>query len=219
MPKILIVEDDQETAQFLLKHLLSGNYQVEIVADGEDAHFLLRANEYDLVIVDWHLPTITGIELCRQYRADGGRMPILMLTGRGATADKVRGFESGVDDYLVKPFEMEELLARVQALLRRSASVGYGPVLQYRDLELDPQSFAVKKGDKEIRLLPKEFAVLELLLRHRGRVLSAQAIINRVWHADETPGPEVIRNYIMNIRKKLGDDSFIQTVHGVGYKI
>lgn len=180
----------------------------------------LRVNEYDLIILDWQLPGMTGVELCKNYRNRGGESPVMMLTARSSIDDREQGLDSGADDYLCKPFALKELSARVRALLRRSSKASSN-VLELRDICLDPSSLRVTKAGKSVHLEPKEFALLEFFLRHPDTVFSADALLTRVWESDTEASPEAIRTYIRGLRKKLStkdEPSLITTVHGLGYK-
>jgi DNA-binding response OmpR family regulator len=217
--KILVVDDDEFGLEMVATSLQCELYTVEVATDGESALQMLKLNEYDLLICDWSLPKVSGIDICKRFRSAGGRTPILLITGKGQTAEKVIGFDAGADDYLTKPFDLAELLARVKALLRRaSPNMGDG-ALVVGALELDPNNYSVKKDTVEIKLIPKEFAILEMLMRYPNKVFSAEAIINRVWQIGESPSPDVVRTHIKNLRRKLGDDSLIETVHSVGYRL
>ncbi|MBA3857264.1 MAG: DNA-binding response regulator [Cyanobacteria bacterium PR.3.49] len=221
MAKILVVEDDKQISQFVCDSLAFEHHTVEAAYDGDDGHDMLAVNEYDLVILDRSLPGKDGIEICKAYRARGGSSPVLMLTGMSKIAERAEGLDSGADDYLTKPFHMQELTARVRALLRRRGGKLLDDKLTLGHVSLDTRSFKVTAGGSAVKLVPKEFALLELLMRNRGQVFSADAIINRVWTAEEEASPETIRTYIKNIRKKLESQThppIIHTVHGVGYK-
>ena len=217
MPKLLLVDDDVQLAEMVEQFLSFEHYQVEVASDGDQALHMLRSNSYDLAIVDLNLPSLSGTEICSQYRAGGGRIPILMLTAQTAVTDKVGGLESGADDYLTKPFAMVELQARLKALLRRADRQLVEDRLSHGSITLEPSSFRATLNGQEVRLLKKEVLIIELLIRYPGRVFSADEIISRVWQSDDYPTGEVVRSHIRNIRKKLGDDA-IKTVHGVGYK-
>jgi DNA-binding response OmpR family regulator len=217
MPKLLLVDDDIHLAEMVEQFLSFEHYQVEVASDGDQALHMLRSNSYDLAIVDLNLPSLSGTEICSQYRAGGGKIPILMLTAQTAVTDKVDGLESGADDYLTKPFAMVELQARLKALLRRADRQLVENKLSLGLITLEPSSFRATLNGQEVRLLRKEFSIIELLFRYQGRIFSPDEIISRVWQSDEYPTGEVVRSHIRNIRKKLGDDA-IKTVHGVGYK-
>jgi DNA-binding response OmpR family regulator len=218
MAKILVVEDERDIASMIAEHLEFEHYKVETAFDGDEAQGMLRVREYDMLILDWELPLISGIEVCQKYRASGGRVPVLMLTGNTAVLDKVKGLDSGADDYLTKPFSLDELSARVRALLRRGETKQSLGGLRFQDIILEPNTHEVTKGGKELKLIPKEFAILELLMRYPGKVFTADAILDRVWDQSEYPAPYVVRTHVMNLRRKVGE-GVIETVHGVGYKI
>ncbi len=222
MPKILLVEDEHLTATIVVDWLTAEGHTVDLVTDGVDGYDWLRNASYDVAIIDWGLPRLSGVELCEKYRRSGGQTPILMLTGKKAVNEKTHGLDSGADDYLTKPFELEELSARVRALLRRKPNYS-STILCVNDIELDPISKMVKKDGIEIHLLPKEFAILHLLMRHPNQVFSADAILERVWSTDTESATDTVRPYITKLRKKLStadeDDSIIQTVYGSGYKL
>lgn len=221
MSKILIVEDDKGLCQVIDESLQSEKYSVEVSYDGSDAVERLRSYVYDLVILDWDIPFLNGIEVCKQFRSRGGKSPILMLTGKSQIDEKEHGFDSGVDDYLTKPFELRELKSRVRALLRRPASF-QGKALTAGDLVLEPSSYRVAKGSKQLSLSPKEFALLEFLMRHPKQVFSAEHLLRSVWKAEDDVGLETIKTHIKNIRAKIdseGQPSVIATVFGVGYKV
>jgi DNA-binding response OmpR family regulator len=217
--KVLLVEDDELTVNMVSTSLECEHHAVEVANDGESALQMLKLNEYDLLICDWNLPKVSGVDICKRLRSSGGRLPILLITGKGQTAEKITGFEAGADDYLTKPFDIDELLIRVKALLRRATQNVTDAILTVGGIELDPISYVVKKDGVEIRLIPKEFAILETLMRYPNKVFSPEAIINRVWQIGESPATDVVRTHIKNLRRKLGDDSLIETVHSVGYKL
>ncbi len=221
MAKILIVEDNPEFLKDLKKTLSFENHTIEAVLDGTAGLDRALLCEYDLLVLDWDLPGVTGVEICRQFRDKGGQTPVLLLTGKREIDDKECGLDAGADDYLTKPFNVRELLARVRALLRRSGNAVTGNVLTLGDVELDPANFKVKRAGVPVKLVPKEFAILELMLRNPGKVFSAEALFSRVWIADEDASPDVVRSHIKNLRKKLeagGQPAVIHTVHGVGYR-
>lgn len=221
MAKILVVDDDREMAEFISDGLCFENHTVEISFDGSDGSERLAVQKYDLIILDRGLPGLDGLEICRNYRAKGGVAPVLMLTGKTKVAERAEGLDSGADDYLVKPFHLDELRARVRALLRRGGAALATDVLVVGAVSLDPKAFRVTTGGNEVKLVPKEFALLEFLMRNSGQVFSADAIISRVWTINEEASPETIRTYVKNLRKKLtaeGEESIIHTVHGFGYK-
>jgi DNA-binding response OmpR family regulator len=191
------------------------------VHDGEDAVNMLKSYQFDVIILDWQLPKMEGVDVLRNYRTGGGQTPVLMLTGKGAIAEKEVGLDAGADDYLTKPFHMKELSARLRALLRRPGSVT-GNVLSARDICLEPSTFRVTKGGADIQLLPKEFALLEFLMRHPNQVFSADALLDRVWKSESNVSPETVRTCLKRLRRKIDteeQESLIQTLHGVGYKL
>lgn len=222
MAKILLIEDDIDLAGMVLDWLAHEHYTVEVVHTGSEGLERLQLSSYDAVVVDWELPGMSGVQICREFRREGGTTPMIMLTGKDAIADKEEGLDSGVDDYLTKPFNMKELSARLRAVLRRPASLVEN-VLRARDIELEPTKYWVKKGGIEIQLLPKEFSLLEFFIRHPNQVFSADALIQRVWLSDTEATGDAIRTCLKRLRKKLDDtdeaNPIIQTVHGVGYRL
>ncbi len=219
--KILIVEDDVLLAHTLTAVLTNQNYAVEVANDGEAAWDCIQAFDYDLIILDILLPKIDGISLCRQIRSHK-TVPILLLTGRGGTHDKAVGLDAGADDYLVKPFDQEELLARIRALLRRGG-VRLQPILEYGDLQLNPARCQVTYGHFVLPLTSKEYALLEMFLRNHHRVFSCSMILEQIWVYQDTPGEEAVRTHIKCLRQKLkaakvpGD--LIETIYGIGYRL
>lgn len=221
MPKILIVEDDVGLSKMVRDWLTFEHHMVETANNGRDGLEKLQVYEYDLVILDWELPEVTGVEILREIRGRGSNMPVLMLTGKSSVNDKEEGLDAGADDYLTKPFHMKELSARVRSCLRRAGG-NVANVLKVKDVELDPASFRVTRGGKEIQLLPKEFAMLEFLMRHVNQVFSAEALLSRVWASESEATVDAVSTCIKRLRKKIDQpdtDSFIRTVHGVGYKV
>jgi PAS domain S-box-containing protein len=220
--KILIVEDDELVAEALAAILTNQNYAVEIASDGQSAWELIENYDYDLLLLDVILPKHNGISLCRQIRSKGLQMPILLLTGRDSSHDKAIGLDAGADDYLVKPFDQEELVARVRALLRRGG-VTSQPVLEWGELRLDPTSCEVNYGTQLLPLTPKEYALLELFLRNSRRVFSCGMILEHLWSYEDTPGEEAVRTHIKGLRQKLkaagASGNLIETVYGIGYRL
>ncbi len=217
--KILVVEDEERVAHFIQKGLKEEGHAVDVAHDGEDGEFLAEVNDYDLIILDLMLPKKNGITVCRELRARGVNTPVLMLTARDAVEDKVRGLDAGADDYLVKPFDFAELLARVRALLRRQ-SESKSPVLKVADLELDPISRRVTRAGKPIRLTTKEYALLEYLMRNAGKVLSRTLIGEHVWDMNFDPESNVIDVYISHLRRKIDkgfEPPLLHTIRGQGY--
>lgn len=221
MAKILVVDDDKLLADLVSDSLSAEHYTTECAYNGEDARILLKSYHYDVIVLDWGLPGVTGVELCKEYRFGGGTTPILMLTGKDTIDDKEQGLDSGADDYLTKPFHLKELSARVRALLRRSASIS-GNVLEVRDLVLDPTAHKLTRNGAEIQLHPKEFALLEHLMRHPNQVFSAQNLLDRVWTSESNVGPETVRTCVKRLRQKIdidGQESMLENIYGVGYKL
>ena len=221
MAKILFLEDERALADIVLDVLTANDYMVDHVSLAADAKVRLRVYQYDLVILDVNLPDGNGVEVCREFRSGGGITPVLMLTGRNKIQEKALGLDAGADDYLTKPFHVDELSARVRALLRRPAAF-VGSSLKFADLELDTRTHRVMKGGAEIQLLPKEFTLLEFLMKHTGQVFSAEALIERLWPTDSEASPDAIRIYITRLRNKIdtkGEQSLISTMRGVGYRL
>jgi DNA-binding response OmpR family regulator len=220
--KILVIEDDQPTSDALMAVLTQHNYVVEVAVDGESGRSLLQMFSYDLILLDILLPKLDGITLCRKLRSQGIMTPILLLTAKDSSHDKALGLDAGADDYVVKPFETEELIARVRALLRRSGEISQ-PILCWGDLHLDPSSCEVSYQEQPLSLTPKEYALLELFLRHPKRVFSCAAILDHLWTYEEAPGEEAVRTHIKGLRQKLrkqgGSGDVIETVYGVGYRL
>lgn len=220
--KVLVVEDDPAVAQSLELLLNNYNYAVDIVTDGEEALQIVDAFEYHLVLLDLLLPGLDGIEVCRQLRQKGFRHPILLLTGQGETQQKSLALNTGADDYVVKPFDNHELIARIQALLRRGTTIGK-PVLVCGQLSLEPNIRKVTYHDQPLALTPKEYAILELFLRQPETTFSAKAILDQAWSSLESPGEEAVRCHIKELRHKLtaaqAPKDLIQTVYRVGYRL
>lgn len=222
MSKILIIEDEKLLAREIQEWFEHEKYIVETATNGEEALSCLSVYKFDAIILDWMLPHTDGLQICKSYRASGGKTPILMLTARDSLECKELGLDSGADDYLTKPFQMKELAARIRALIRRSSRASESPLLKTRGLELDPLSHRVTRNGEELHLEPKEFNLLEFLMRHSNRTFSAEALIERVWESNTNASSDTLRAYIKSIRKKIDlpeQDSYIVTVHGVGYMI
>lgn len=219
--KILIVEDEPKVASFIKKGLEEQAYEVDVAFDGYIGKKLVLNNPYELVILDVNLPQINGFELCQTIRDHQLRMPVLMLTALGAMDDKITGFEAGADDYLLKPFEFRELLARIRALIKRSSEVSqHANLLKVDDLILNLDDKSVRRSDKKIELTAKEFSLLEYLMRNRGRVVSRVDIAEKVWEISFDTGTNVIDVYVNFLRKKIDKDfpkKLIHTVVGMGY--
>ncbi len=220
--KILVVEDDELNAHVLTTVLANQNYVVEVATDGDVAWDLIQTYDYDLILLDIILPKLDGISLCRQIRSGGLQVPILLLTGRDSGHEKAIGLDAGADDYVVKPFDEEELVARVRALLRRGGSTSQ-PVLEWCGLRLDPSSCEVTYASNLLSLTPKEYALLELFLRNSRRVFSCGMILEHLWSYDDTPTEEAVRTHIKGLRHKLKavgvSSDLIETVYGIGYRL
>jgi two-component system copper resistance phosphate regulon response regulator CusR len=217
--RILLVEDESRVAAFVARGLREQAYAVDIAADGEQAVYQASVNHYDLVVLDVMLPVKDGHTVCRELRAAGFRRPILMLTARDAVDDRVAGLDSGADDYLTKPFDFKELLARLRALLRRSADIR-PPVARLADLVLDTASHEVRRGGKPVSLTAKEYALLEYLVLNKGRVVGREQIAQHVWDEAFDPFSNVIDVYVKRLRAKLdggGQARLIHTRRGEGY--
>ena len=219
--KVLVIEDDQTVGQFIRRGLEENRWGVDLVTDGEAGEQAATEGAYDLVILDLRLPGKSGLDVLRTLRARGFERPILILTAQDAVDAKVRTLRDGADDYVTKPFAFEELLARVEALSRRPRSIA-NPVLRVADLSLDLDSREVKRGNDQIELTPKEFSVLEYLMRHAGRVMSRTLITEYAWGYHFDPGTNVVDVVINHLRKKIDSSSetkLIHTVRGVGYVV
>lgn len=220
--RILIVEDQQSMVDFLQKGLKEQGYSVDFALSAGAGEILAYENEYDLVILDVMLPDKNGLDVARTLRTEEYSGPILMLTALSRTKDKITGLDAGADDYLTKPFEFDELLARIRALLRRKDSAGSTTKLNFNDLEMDLISRGVKRGTESIELAPKEFALLEYFLRNPDRPISRTELGEHVWDMNFDPQSNVIDVYMSMLRKKLDgpyDKKLIQTVVGVGYAL
>ncbi len=221
MSKILVVEDEAEIVQTIIHTLSIQDFSVETAASGSEGLHRLSVYSYDVLVLDWMLGDMSGLEVCKQFRYQGGVTPILMLTGKSTIDDKEAGLNAGADDYLTKPFHPRELVARVRALLRRGVS-SVGETLRVQDIVLDTRSKKVMKGVEEVRLLPKEIALLEFLLRNKNTFYSTEDLIRHVWGAESDGGDDVVRQCIKRLRKKIdapGAVSIITTRIGLGYCI
>ncbi len=217
---ILVIEDEQKIADFLRRGLTYEGFQVDVRVDGEAGLKAARDNPPDLVILDIMLPGLDGFEVCRRLRA-GGPVPILMLTARDSVSDRVKGLDSGADDYVVKPFHFEELIARVRALLRRSRP-SEEMVLHFADLTLNVTTREVTRGTRKVELTTKEFDLLHFFMRHPRQVLPRELIYDRIWGYDFGGESNILEVYIRYLRSKLesgGEPRLIQTVRGVGYAL
>ncbi len=215
--RILIVEDEHKIANSIKKGLEQETWAADVAYDGEEGYDLASSEEYDVIILDLMLPKMDGTEICKKLRSEGNNTPILMLTAKGSVNDRVEGLDSGADDYLVKPFAFEELLARIRALVRRPKEA-QNSVLKVGDLALDTNTFEVKRGGKNIELSRKEFALLEYLMRNSGRVVSKENIIAHVWNYEADILPNTVEVFVGYLRDKVGE-GVIKTVRGFGYKV
>ena len=222
--RILIVEDDDRIAKPLAEDLRHQHHVVEIAADGLEGWKYTQTIDYDLILLDLMLPKLDGISLCKQLRQDRYNALILMLTAKDTTSDKIIGLDAGADDYLVKPFDIDELAARIRALCRRSNET-QPPILTYGKLSLDPASNEVSYDRQILTLTPKEYMILELLMRQRDRVFSRSEILDKLWEMDRVivAGDRTIRTHITNLRHKLKEagmtEDCIETVYGMGYRL
>lgn len=216
MMKILIVEDNKKLASFLLRALTEEGYVVDLVEDGAVAIAQSRGISYDLVILDWMLPSVDGLTVCRSLRSAGATMPILMLTARAEVQERITGLDAGADDFLPKPFDLGELLARVRALGRRGHSDRY---LEVGPVRIDRHERTVTLSGKKLDLTPREFLLLGYLVREAGRVVPRTELLQKVWELSFDPGSNVVEVHIKNLRTKLGEHAArIETVRGVGYR-
>lgn len=219
--RILIVEDEVRMAKLIQQGLEEDGYAVDIVGNGNDVLDWVQSVAYDAILLDIMLPGMDGINVCKQLRANGYQTPILMLTARDTLRDKVTGLDSGADDYLLKPFALEELTARLRALTRREGSLK-NVQYQVADLYLDTVGKTVRRGDRLLSLTAKEYALLETLMRHPGQILSREQLIEKVWDLDFDAESKLIETYIYTLRKKIDQDNatkLIHTIRGLGYRI
>lgn len=217
MAKIVVIEDNADLANMVKTFLLFEHHTVETIGHGGEARDHLKTFEYDLIILDWELPEVSGLEILKHYRSRGGQAPVLMLTGKDEISDKEEGLDGGADDYLTKPFHMKELGARVRSLLRRPAAVRES-VLSAKSITMDVSKYRVHKGTESIALVPKEFQLLEFMMRHPNQVFTPEALLNRVWPSESDSTAEALRTTMKRLRKKIDPDSeILKTVHGVGY--
>lgn len=222
MSRILLVEDDKDLSTIIADHLTAERYAVEHAPDGLTAWELLSLSTYDLIILDWDVPGKSGIEICAGFRSQGGRTPIIMLTGKRKIEEKEAGLDSGADDYLTKPFSLRELSARVRALLRRPEEITTNCV-RVRDIEMDLVKHSVTKGGVSVHLQPQDFALLEFLMKHKDQVFSPEALLSRVWGSDTECTAESLRSAVKRLRQKLDaqdtTNSIIENVPRIGYRI
>jgi|SRR5258706_913565 len=220
--RILIVEDERKISTYVKRGLEEQGYAVDAAYTGREALDWAQSARYDVIILDIMLPEMNGVAVCKELRAQGNRAPILMLTALDSIDDRAAGLDAGADDYLIKPFALKELLARIRAIIRRASDMPKSPILQIADLTLDTLTRRVKRGSKNIDLTSKEYAVLECLLRESERVLSRAQIAEHVWNYDVFNHSNVVDVYIKNLRRKIDDDleiKLIHTVRGAGYRL
>ncbi len=222
MPKVLIVEDEEPLSLLLRYNLEAEGYSVESCVRGDEAEIRLRESLPDLLLLDWMLPGLSGIELCRRLRAreDTERLPVIMLTARGEEAERIRGLSTGADDYVVKPFSVPELMARVRAILRRASPEVVSTMLRSGDIELDRETHRVRRNTKEIHLGPTEFRLLEFLMTSPGRVFSREQLLDGVWGHDVYVDERTVDVHVGRLRKALNKGKAkdpIRTVRGAGY--
>jgi DNA-binding response OmpR family regulator len=219
--RILLVEDDLRLAETLAEALTDQRYVVDIVTDGEAGWQQAKLLDYDLLLLDLMLPELDGIGLCHRLRSHGYKMPILMLTACDMIDDEINGLDVGADDYVVKPVDLQKLFARIRALLRRGSSTS--PILTWGELSLNPSTYEVSYGANPIHLTPKEYSLLELLMRNGRRVLSRSVMIEHVWSLESPPEEHTVKVHIRGVRQKLkaagADEDSIETVHSIGYRL
>ena len=220
--RILVVEDDVQLAEVLTDALSDQQYIVDLAQDGEAATEWINTLTYDLIVMDVTMPKLDGLSLCRRLRDRGLSLPILMLTARDTISDKIIGLDAGADDYMVKPFDLQELMARVRALIRRGTIASSSSVVRGQ-LKLDSLTHEVHYDNQEFFPTPKEYALLELLVSNGRRVMSRAGIIDRLWPMQDSPTEEAVKSHIKALRQKLklvgAPDDFIETVHGLGYRM
>jgi DNA-binding response OmpR family regulator len=221
--KVLVVEDEHKIANSIEQGLLQENFTVDLAYDGIEGYDLATSEEYDVIVLDRLLPGMEGLEICKKLREQKNHTPVLILTAKGQISDRVEGLDNGADDYLVKPFAFEELLARIRALGRRP-KISLEAILKLSDLSLNTKTYEVKRGSTSILLSGKEFALLEYLLSHQNEILTKDQIINHVWNYDSNILPNTIEVYIGYLRNKIDkpfkkSPELIHTVRGFGYKI
>ena|ERR1051325_6198980 len=219
--KILVIEDEPKVAAFLQQGLNENGYETDVAYDGEVGKRHALRNDYDMVLLDVVIPHINGVELCRQIRLEKPNIPVLMLTALGTTDDKVAGFDAGADDYLVKPFEFRELLARIKSLTKRTTgAVEASNKIKFADLELDLDKCTAMRGDHTVVLTTKELALLEFFMRNPGKMLTRQLILEKVWGLDFDPETNIVDVYVNILRKKIERESTPKLIHtkiGKGY--
>jgi DNA-binding response OmpR family regulator len=219
--RVLVVEDDRKTAEFVCKALQEAGFAVDVVHDGNDAVATMAAGSFEVIVLDVMLPGRDGLAVVRQARARGDKTPVLLLSARGSVEEKVEGLNAGADDYLPKPFALQELLARVRALLRRGSETR-DVTLRVADLSLDTTTRIARRGERKIELTNREFRLLEYLMRSAGRICGRMMIIERVWEYNFDPGTNVVDVYVRKLREKIeepGEAKLLHSVRGAGYMI
>jgi DNA-binding response OmpR family regulator len=221
--KVLLVEDDEDLAVTISDMLQDERHTVDIIHDGLDAMEALKTRTYEVIVLDWDLPSKSGISILREFRATGGGTPVIMLTGKSEIEQKEQGLDSGADDYVTKPFHLKELAARVRSMLRRPTLTNTG-ALTWGKLVLEPTKFEVIRDGQQLRLLPRDFALLEFLMRHPTQIFSTQALLDNVWNYDSDATPEGLRVAVRRIRKVIDEtddleQSLIENIARVGYRM
>ncbi|MBD2694566.1 response regulator transcription factor [Anabaena catenula] len=220
--RILLVEDDIRLAETLAEALTDQLYVVDIATDGEAGWDCTKALNYDLLLLDLMLPEIDGITLCHRLRSHGYKMPVLMITACDTISDKITGLDAGGDDYIIKPVDLGELFARIRALLRRGNTVS-PPILEWGHLQLNPSTYEVSYDGNPVHFTPKEYSLMELLLRNGRRVLSRSLIIEHIWRTETSPDEHTVKVHLRSVRQKLkaagAPEDFIETMHGMGYRL
>ncbi|HEY9733440.1 MAG TPA: response regulator transcription factor [Drouetiella sp.] len=221
MAKVLVADDDEQLRALVVDWLESQKFEVESVNSGSACKIVLENRNFDVMILDWQMPGLSGVDVCRWFRERGGTTPVLMLTAKDEIKDKEIGFGAGVDDYLTKPFLMRELSARLSALLRRG-TVAPSLTVEVGPLKVDPDQHVVTVNGAPLKVSPTEFSILEFLARHQGQVFDTNTLLDRVWKSSADVSPDTVRVYIRRLRDKLtdaGHPTMLQNIHGVGYKL
>ena len=221
MAKILVVEDNHDIATVLEDALSMEHHSVEVASDGITGGDLMKMSNYDLVILDWNLPQKSGVAICNEHRMSGDTTPVMFLSANSSIADKEKAFSAGSDDYLTKPFHIREFMLRVRALLRRPKVLN-DKMLTARDIVLDPEKHQVTKAGVPVKLYPRDFALLEFLMRHPNEIVSAQKLLDSVWRSDSSASVDTVRQCLMRLRRSLSDEhdkALITNIHGVGYRL
>lgn len=222
MLRTLIIEDEPDLAIALQKSLLEKGYVVEVATDGFEGYDALETNDYDLILLDIRLPRMDGWSLCQHIRRHYPHVYLIITTSYGNVADRIRGLDLGADDYLIKPFDLQEMHARIRALLRRDHP-SRGVMLEYLDLRIDPNSHSAWQGERRLELTPKEFGILHYLLHHRGCVVSQEELLEHLWDREANPFTATVRVHINTLRRKLKESlhlpPYIETIPGIGYRM